>query len=60
MNVIIETLVLCDDCGEQNSGDDRSLNAKEIRAGRRKTGWIQVGKLDYCPNCAKKKKEAKP
>jgi hypothetical protein len=60
VSVSIETIVFCDDCGEQNSGDDRALNAKEIRKKRREWGWIQVGKRDYCGDCAKKIKDAKP
>ena len=60
MSVVIETIVLCDECGHQNSGDDRNLDAKEIRRNRREIGWIQVGKRDYCQNCAEKIKEAKP
>ncbi len=54
MSAVIETIVLCDDCGHQNSGDDRNLNAAEIRATRKTIGWIQIGKLDYCMHCAPK------
>ncbi len=53
MSVVIETLVFCDDCSHQNSGDDRALNARQIRASRKQSGWIQRGSKDYCPDCAK-------
>lgn len=58
MSAIIETLVLCDDCGQQNSGDDRSSNAANIRANRKKIGWIQIGSRDYCDKCAPNHKRA--
>lgn len=63
MSVVIETLVLCDDCGEQCGGDDRSQTATQIRASRKRAGWIQIGSEDYCPNCAPnhcKSRKAKP
>jgi hypothetical protein len=56
MSVVIETLVFCDDCGQNNTADDRSLNARMIRAARKKWGWIQVGSKDYCGECAPKHK----
>ncbi len=59
MSAVIETLVICDDCGQQNSGDDRSLNATQIRANRKRWGWIQVGSKDYCDKCAPNHKRAK-
>lgn len=52
MSVIIETILFCDDCAEQCGGDDRSQNAKAIRAARKEDGWIQRGSKDYCPKCA--------
>lgn len=59
MSAVIETLVLCDDCGHQNSGDDRNLNAAQIRANRKKCGWIQIGSTDYCARCAPKHRKRK-
>jgi hypothetical protein len=52
MSVVIETLVICDECGQQNFGDDRHKNAADIRRDRKKAGWIQVGSKDYCDRCA--------
>lgn len=60
MSVVIETLVLCDNCGQQNSGDDRSMSATQIRAGRKKYGWTQRGKLDYCDRCSEAMRANKP
>lgn len=54
MSVVIETLVFCDGCSENHSGDDRSSSAKQIRASRKREGWIQRGSKDYCESCAKK------
>lgn len=51
MSVTIETLVFCDGCGENCSGDDRSKTAAAIRKSRKESGWMQVGKLDYCERC---------
>lgn len=52
MSVVIETLVFCDTCGENLSGDDRSSTAAEIRKNRKKWGWVQIGSKDYCcPKC---------
>lgn len=59
MSKVIETLVLCDDCGHQNNGDDRHLSATQIRANRKRSGWIQVGAKDYCDKCAPNHKRAK-
>lgn len=57
MSVVIETLVICDGCGEQMGGDDRSQTAKQIRAKRKKwEGWVQRGSKDYCLGCASEKK----
>lgn len=52
MSVVIETLVVCDDCGDNCACDDRCDNAKQIRASRKRAGWIQIGSLDYCDRCA--------
>lgn len=63
MSATIDTIVQCDDCGEQCSGDDRHLPAYRIREQRRRVGWIQIGSRDYCEKCAPKhktKKKAKP
>jgi len=53
MSVTIETLVFCDGCGENHSGDDRSFSAAYIRNSRKAMGWIRKGSKDYCPECAK-------
>lgn len=56
MSVVIETLVICDGCGEQMGGDDRRKTAKRIRADRKQfDGWVQRESKDYCAECAKKK-----
>lgn len=61
MSVVIETLVLCDDCGDQRSGDDRHKNAAQIRADRKQyDGWVQIGMQDYCQKCAPKHPSHKP
>ncbi len=52
MSVVIETLVFCDDCGDNATGDDRSFSAAHIRENRKQAGWIRVGSKDYCGNCA--------
>lgn len=57
MSVAIETIVLCDNCGHQNSGDDRNLSARQIRKSRGLCGWIQRGSKDYCEQCAPKFKK---
>jgi hypothetical protein len=57
MSVVVETLVFCDSCGDNCGGDDRSFNARHIRANRKKGGWVQRGAKDYCPNCAVKFKK---
>lgn len=50
--IVIETLVICDGCSDNGSGgDDRDLNAAQIRANRKKYGWIQRGSKDYCDAC---------
>ncbi len=59
MSVVIETLVLCDDCGHQCSGDDRYKNARQIRRDRKSGGWIQIGSKDYCNKCAPKHRKSK-
>lgn len=51
MTVIIETLVFCDGCGENCSGDDREQTAYHIRKSRKECGWVQRGKKDYCAEC---------
>jgi hypothetical protein len=60
MSVVIETLVICDGCGENCSGDDGGKNARDIRATRKLYGWIQRGSLDYCEICANKPKVLTP
>jgi hypothetical protein len=57
MSVVIETLIFCDECGQQNFGDDRHLNAAEIRRNRKKAGWIQIGSKDFCDECAPKQRK---
>jgi hypothetical protein len=52
--VIIEVLVICDDCSDAYGGDDRDKTAAEIRATRKRYGWIQRGSRDYCDKCAPK------
>ena len=52
MSVVIETLVICDGCGEACNGDDRNENAAKIRAARKKVGWRQKGSKDYCADCS--------
>ena len=52
MSAVTETIVLCDDCGDQCSGDDRNLPAYRIRENRKRHGWIMVGKRDFCEKCA--------
>jgi len=52
--VVIELLVICDDCSEAYGGDDRDKTAAEIRATRKRYGWIQQGSKDYCERCAPK------
>lgn len=59
MSVVIETLVFCDDCGHQCSGDDRAKTAAMIRKGRKASGWIQIGSKDYCEKCASRNKKDK-
>jgi hypothetical protein len=55
MSAVIETIVLCDECGEQCGGDDRYKPAWKIRLDRKSDGWTQMGKKDFCGNCSKKK-----
>jgi hypothetical protein len=57
MSVTIETIVACNLCGENKGADDRSYNAKQIRAIRKGEGWVNRGKEDYCPECWKLKQE---
>lgn len=57
MSVVIETLVCCDGCGHNNSGDDRHLPAYEIRKNRAKEGWRKIGQKDYCPKCVESLKD---
>lgn len=52
MSVVIETLILCDECGDSGGGDDRNYKATKIRASRKLAGWIQIGHQDYCDKCA--------
>lgn len=59
MSAVIETILLCDECGHQNSGDDRHLNARQIREVRSRAGWVNIGSKDYCPNCWEKRKHVK-
>lgn len=60
MSAVIETIVLCDECGEQCSGDDRHSPAHVIRKLRSQFGWIQKGSKDYCQNCAPKHAKSRP
>lgn len=60
MSVVIETLVFCDGCSENLSADDRSFSAAHIRENRKRAGWYQKGKLDYCPECWSKLQRRKP
>jgi len=59
VSAVIETIVLCDECGNQCSGDDRNLPARRIREQRKRIGWIQIGSRDYCQECAPKHKTKK-
>ena len=51
MSATVETIVACDLCGENNGADDRGLPAKEIRRNRRDSGWVTIGRYDFCPDC---------
>ena len=52
MSCIIETIITCDGCGENNCADDRYKTAKSIRASRARSGWVYSGGKDYCEECA--------
>jgi hypothetical protein len=58
MAATIETIVTCDVCGESNNGDDRYLTAAQIRKRRKATGWHYTNRLDFCPDCWKKRNAA--
>jgi len=51
MSIQIETILFCDVCSKNNSGDDRNKSAKEIRKTRKLDGWVNKGKNDYCKEC---------
>ena len=55
MSAVKETIIYCDQCGENHGADDRNQSAYEIRKNRKTWGWIQRGSKDFCcPECEKK------
>lgn len=60
MSVVIETVVFCDECGDQCYGDDRCYTAASIRRSRKLAGWIQRGSRDYCGVCVAKLSRSVP
>jgi len=55
MSLVVHRFIYCDDCGENNGGDDREKSANQIRVGRKSEGWKVGPPKDYCPDCLKKK-----
>lgn len=69
MATVIETFIICDDCGETFGVDNRNYTAKQHRENAAKDGWKTIsenqienlgfsldvgGKIkDLCPNCAR-------
>lgn len=57
MSVATMVHIYCDGCGDtygvDNSAHDK---AKTHRRYAKSDGWINIGKLDYCPECVKNAK----
>jgi len=51
MSVVIETIVYCDGCGDNHSGDQRNYTAKYQRESNKAEGWVQRGSKDFCQKC---------
>ncbi len=43
----------CDGCGETETADAPNESVAECRRRIREYGWVNHGRLDYCPDCVK-------
>ena len=51
MGVVVESFLVCDECGETYGVDTRQWPGKIHRAHARGEGWHYSRGKDYCPEC---------
>jgi hypothetical protein len=57
MAVVIESLIICDNCRAVFGRDNTSMKGMEQRKRARTNGWAYSGNLDLCPDCRPKRKD---